>query len=81
MAELLAGESARPVVQPGTRPCLVRSRAATGLVSVVAAWRNQRFRSLIPLQLGTMPAGKWFDWWGGLTWGYRSVVDAAPFLT
>ena len=18
-------------------------------------------------------AGKWFDWWGGLTWGYRSV--------
>ena len=25
-------------------------------------------------------AGKWFDWWGGLTWGYRPIVDAAPFL-
>ena len=21
-------------------------------------------------------AGKWFDWWGGLTWGYRSISDA-----
>ena len=21
-------------------------------------------------------AGKWFDWWGGLTWGYRSIIDA-----
>ena len=25
-------------------------------------------------------AGKWFDWWGGLTRGYRPIVDAAPFL-
>ena len=25
-------------------------------------------------------AGKWFDWWGGSTWGYRSIVDTAPFL-
>ena len=25
-------------------------------------------------------AGKWFDWWGGVTWGYRSIIDAAPFL-
>ena len=39
---------------------------------------------MIPLQLGTvlmiLVVGKWFDWWGGLTWGYRSIVDAAPFL-
>ena len=21
-------------------------------------------------------AGKWFDWWGGVTWGYRSIIDA-----
>ena len=27
-----------------------------------------------------LAAGKWFDWWGGLTWGYRSIVDAAPLL-
>ena len=25
-------------------------------------------------------AGKWYDWFGGLTWGYRSIVDTAPFL-
>ena len=25
-------------------------------------------------------AGKWFDWWRGLTCGYRPIVDAAPFL-
>ena len=55
-----------------------------GLVSALAVWRDPRFRALIPLQLGTvlmiLVAGKWFDWWGGLTWGYRSIVDAAPFL-
>ena len=26
-------------------------------------------------------AGKWFDWGGGLTWGYRSIVETTPFLT
>ena len=34
----------------------------------------------VPLQLGTvlliLVAGKWFAWWGGLTWGYRSIIDA-----
>ena len=55
-----------------------------GLVSALVVWRNPRFRALIPLQLGTvlliLVAGKWFDWWDGVTWGYRSIVDAAPFL-
>ena len=55
-----------------------------GLVSAAAVWRDPRFRALIPLQLGTvlliLVAGKWFDWWGGVTWGYRSIIDAAPFL-
>ena len=41
--------------------------------SALAVWRDPRFRALIPLQLGTvlmiLVAGKWFDWWGGLTWG------------
>ena len=50
----------------------------------MAVWRDPRFRALIPLPLGTvlliLVAGKWFDWWGGLTWGYRPIVDAAPFL-
>ena len=43
-----------------------------GFVSAAAAWRNSRYRALITLQLGTvlmiLAAGKWFDWWGGLTW-------------
>ncbi len=51
-----------------------------GLVSALAVWRNPRFRVLIPLQLATvlliLVAGKWFDWWGGVTWGYRSIIDA-----
>ena len=55
-----------------------------GLVSAVAVWREPRFRPLIPLQaavvLMILVAGKWYDWFGGLTWGYRSIVDTAPFL-
>ena len=35
---------------------------------------------VVALQLGTvlliLVAGKWFDWWGGVTWGYRSIIDA-----
>ena len=55
-----------------------------GLVSAAAVWRNPRHRPLIPLQLATaamiLLADKWFDWWGGLTWAYRSIVDATPYL-
>ena len=47
-----------------------------GFASAVAVWREQRYRALIPLQaavvLMILVAGKWFDWWGGSTWGYRS---------
>jgi hypothetical protein len=25
-------------------------------------------------------AAKWFDWWGGWSFGYRPVVDATPYL-
>ena len=55
-----------------------------GLVSAVAVWREPRYRILIPLQaavvLMILVAGKWSDWSGGLTWGYRSIVDTTPFL-
>ena len=55
-----------------------------GLVSAGAVWRNPRYRPLIPLQLGAVAmilvAGTWFDWWGGATWGYRSIIDATPYL-
>ena len=55
-----------------------------GFLSAVAVWREPRYRPLIPLQaavlLMILLAGKWFDWWGGSTWGYRSIVDTTPFL-
>ena len=55
-----------------------------GVAGAAAVWREPRYRPLIPLQaavvLMILVAGKWLDWIGGLTWGYRSIVDAAPFL-
>lgn len=55
-----------------------------GLVSAAAVWRERRYHSLIPLQaavvLMVLVAGRWTDWSGGLTWGYRSIVDTTPFL-
>ena len=55
-----------------------------GLVGAVLAWKDRRYRPLIPLQAATLllilVAAKWFDWWGGSTYGYRPIVDTAPFL-
>ena len=55
-----------------------------GVVGGVLAWKSPRYRFLIPLQLATalliLVASKWFDWWGGSTYGYRPIVDTAPFL-
>ena len=55
-----------------------------GLVGAVAIWRNAIYRPLIPLQAAVvllfLVAGRWFDWWGGSTWGYRPIVDTTPFL-
>ena len=55
-----------------------------GIVGVVIAWRDPRFRPLIPLQVATvlliLMAARWYDWWGGSTYGYRSIVDTVPFF-
>ena len=55
-----------------------------GVISAGAVWREPRYRLLIPLQaavvLMILVAGKWVDWIGGLTWGYRSIIDTTPFL-
>ena len=55
-----------------------------GLVGAVLAWRESRYRPLIPLQVATvlmiLVASKWYDWWGGSTYGYRSIVDTVPFF-
>lgn len=55
-----------------------------GFVGAVIAWRDPRFRPLIPLQVATvlliLMAARWYDWWGGSTYGYRPIVDMAPFF-
>ena len=57
---------------------------ALGLAGAVLAWRSERFASLRPLALGgvllIVLESKWFDWWGGWTYGYRRLVDLAPVL-
>ena len=57
---------------------------ALALAGAAAVWRERRYRPLIPLLasvvLMILAAGKWFDWWGGTVWGYRTIVDTAPFL-
>jgi hypothetical protein len=57
--------------------------AAAGF-GVVRIWRDARYRALRPL---TIAAGlimalqcKWFDWWGGWTYGYRPWLDVVPLL-
>ena len=84
VAEFLARESARPVVQPGTGPGLVLARAAARLGQRGVRVARPALPSpdpVVPLQLGTvlmiLVAGKWFDWSGGLTRGCRCIVDAA----
>ena len=55
-----------------------------GFVGAVLAWRDPRYRPLIPLQVATalliLMASMWYDWWGGSTYGYRSIVDTVPFF-
>ena len=55
-----------------------------GFAGMALAWREGRYRPLVPLQAAALllivVAAKWWDWWGGAAWGYRSIVDTAPFL-
>ena len=55
-----------------------------GLIGAMLVWKAPRYHPLIPLQVATvlliLVASKWYDWWGGSTYGYRSIVDTAPFF-
>ena len=55
-----------------------------GFAGMALAWREARYRPLLPLQAAALllivVAAKWYDWAGGAAWGYRSIVDTAPFL-
>ena len=48
------------------------------------ALRTPRYRPLLPLlasaALLIVVAAKWWDWFGGTCYGYRPIVDVAPFL-
>lgn len=58
--------------------------AIISLFGVVRAWRDPAFEDLRPLAAGALlmltVAAKWFDWWGGWTFGYRPIVDAMILL-
>ena len=51
---------------------------------IVRIWRRRELEWLRPLTLGTVAIMamqcKWFDWWGGWSYGYRPWLDAVPFL-
>ena len=61
-------------------PLLLLGFAGAGML-----WRNPRkYAPLIPLLVATLAmlitAAKWFDWWGGWTYGPRPIVDVGVFL-
>ncbi len=51
---------------------------------IVRIWRDSRYRVLRPLTVGALAVMalqcKWFDWWGGWTYGPRPWVDMIPLL-
>lgn len=51
---------------------------------IVAAWKDPAWRPLraLSLALGGILAlyFRWFDWWGGHSFGYRLVVDTMPLF-
>jgi hypothetical protein len=52
-----------------------------GLVRVLADRQYAAFRPLAVYTVSTMALQcKWFDWWGGHTYGYRPWLDVVPYL-
>ncbi len=51
---------------------------------IVRIWRDQRYHLMRPLTVAALTVMimqcKWFDWWGGWTYGYRPWLDMIPFL-
>lgn len=47
-------------------------------------WRRNELRDMRPLTIGTLIIMgiqcKWFDWWGGWTYGYRPWLEVVPLL-
>ena len=53
-------------------------------LGMVKTWLDARYHSLRPLTIATVAVMalqcKWFDWWGGWTYGYRPWLDTVPLL-
>jgi hypothetical protein len=50
----------------------------------VRAWKDPQVTALRALTVAIfghlLVAAKWFDWWGGWSFGYRLIVDSAPLF-
>lgn len=72
------------LVSPSRGLLIFTPVAAFGLYGAVLIYRDTRYRAFRPLALGTLGVMavqcKWFDWWGGWTYGYRPWLDALPVL-
>jgi hypothetical protein len=57
---------------------------ALSFVALIPIFRDDHYACLRPLSLAALGlvaiAAKWFDWWGGWTYGYRPLVDVTPLL-
>jgi hypothetical protein len=57
---------------------------ALAAVGIVQCWRRKEYAFLRPLVVALAAllviAFKWFDWWGGWSFGYRPIVDAMPIF-
>ena len=55
-----------------------------GLVGIVLSFRDKKFIAFRPLGVAFLVqlivAAKWFDWWGGWTYGNSNLADATLFL-
>lgn len=56
---------------------------ATSFVGMALSFVRPRFHDLRPLTVAALfmmaLQCKWFDWWGGWTYGYRPWLDAIPY--
>jgi hypothetical protein len=57
---------------------------AVSALGIARIWRDARYRVLRPLTVAAIAIMalqcKWFDWWGGWTYGYRPWLDVVPLL-
>ena len=78
-------EGAAGVLVSPSRGLLVYSPfMAFAFWGVWVTWRNRTFATLRPLAVAVAAllcvGFKWYDWWGGWSFGYRPVVDTMPLL-